>query len=231
MRIAVLADIHANIQALTAVLRDCETQRVDGFWLLGDYVDYGASAIETISLLSSLDAEYVIAGNHDACLFNSAVRSSATPHGKLSHEYTKRIVLDDLKTFEWLKSIADTPTIHIVDRNVFLVHGTPSNPYWGKFRTDEEVNALFDEMEQFGFRTMLMGHSHVSYMRTKAGRTIINPGSVGQPRNGYPEAAYAIMEDDTVMFRRAKYDIDAAANEIRSAGLPEYLWRRLYDGV
>ena len=80
MRIGVLSDIHANIQALQAVLKDCQEQRVDKFWLLGDYVDYGGDPVETVSELSKLGAEYMIAGNHDACLYTSSVRSSETPH-------------------------------------------------------------------------------------------------------------------------------------------------------
>ena len=230
MKIAVLSDIHANLQALKAVLRDSEAQRVDEYWLLGDYVDYGASAKETVSLLSSIGARHIIAGNHDACLYDPYVRCSATPHGKKSYEYTKRVVEDDPQSFEWLKSIAHVPSALITEEKTLLIHGTPADPYWGKIQPGDDMDILFEEMERRNVDRMLIGHSHVSFMLTHQGRTIINPGSVGQPRNGCPDAAYAILEGDAVTFRRVKYDVGAAADEIKKAGLPEYLWQRLYIG-
>ena len=229
--IAVLSDIHANIQALEAVLRDCVRLGVDEYWLLGDYVDYGASAVETVTVLSSLNAKYIIAGNHDACLYNSNVRQSVTPHGKLSCEYTKRTVDENPEVFEWLKSIAGTPMIHIPERRTLLVHGTPEDPYWGKFLPDSDTGLLFDEMERRDVDLMLTGHSHISFIITMKGKTIVNPGSVGQPRNGYPQAQYAVLDGDSIIFRRVVYDIDLAAKEIREANLPSYLWERLYKGV
>ena len=92
MKAAILSDIHANLEALNAVLQDCEREGVDRFWLLGDYVDYGANPIEVVSRLAGLNAEYIVAGNHDACLYNSSVRHSVTPHGAQAFAYTKRII-------------------------------------------------------------------------------------------------------------------------------------------
>lgn len=231
MRIGVLSDIHANIQALQAVLKDCQEQRVDKFWLLGDYVDYGGDPVETVSELSKLGAEYMIAGNHDACLYTSSVRSSETPHGKQAFEYTKEIVKENRERFRLLEVIADKPLLHLADRKTLLVHGTPQDPYWGKFLPGDNADVLFDVLEQMDVRMMLLGHSHVSFMLTRGGRTIINPGSVGQPRDGCPKAAYGILDGDAVIFRRVQYDMDGAAKAIQEAGLPEYLWKRLYKGA
>ena len=230
MKVAALSDIHANIQALTAVLRDCESQGVGEYWLVGDYVDYGASAKETIALLSQIGAKYIVAGNHDACIYDPAVRSSETPHGKISFEYTKKTVESDPQSFKWLKSVAGTPLIHIAEIKTILVHGTPAEPYWGKALPGEGMEALFDEMERLDVELMLLGHSHVSFLTAKHGRTIINPGSVGQPRDGCADASYAIIEGEAITFRKVPYDIDAAAGEMKKAGLPEYLWQRLYAG-
>jgi putative phosphoesterase len=231
MKIAVLSDIHANIQALTAVLHDCKTQQVDEYWLLGDYVDYGASVIETVSLLSSLNAKHIIAGNHDACLYNNEIKPSETPHGKESYEYTKRIVNSNPKSFAWLESITDIPMIHIPEKKTLLVHGTPTDPYWGRFYLDKNADFLFEEMEKTGVNFMFLGHSHINFRLTKNGKVIINPGSVGQPRNGFPQAQYAIIDNDAIEFRRVEYDVDAAVAAIQKAGLPEYLWKRLYKGI
>jgi putative phosphoesterase len=231
MKTAVFADIHANIQALEAVLRDCEIQGIDKFWLLGDYVDYGAEAFRVIQVLMSLNAEHIISGNHDACLFNNSVRNSNTPHGKLSYLYTKNLAEAAVGKFEWLRNISHIPQKLILNKRILLVHGTPRDPYWGKFTPDCNSEILFEYMSANNIEIMFMGHSHISFKLTKGGMSIINPGSVGQPRNGNPSAQYAIFENDTVIFRSIKYDIEAAAQDIYRAGLPEYLAQRLFKGV
>jgi putative phosphoesterase len=233
MRVAVLSDIHANIQALEAVLRDCETQLVDMFWLLGDYVDYGAAAQPVVKMLEALNTQYVISGNHDACLYLPDVRPSATPHGKQSFLYTKQRVESNPDAFLWLENIADTPMMMIPDTGIMLVHGTVNDPYWGKFTCDddEQAESIFKDMEKQDVDLLFLGHSHVSFKLTKANRVIINPGSVGQPRNGISDAQYAIFEDGDIEFRCVPYDIEAAAADIRAARLPDYLWQRLFLGA
>lgn len=230
MRIAVLSDIHANLQALQAVVRDCETQQIDEFWLLGDYVDYGADNTAVLSLLAALPVSYAVAGNHDACLFLPEVPASQTPHGYASYLHTKKIAESNPGLFQWLRGIAATPQIKLSEPGIMLVHGTPDNPYWGKFTPESSARTLFTAMEQDNIDVMFMGHSHIRFLLTQGGRMIINPGSVGQPRNGCPYAQYAIWEDGTVMFRQIPYAVDEAAAAIRAAGLPEYLWKRLYQG-
>lgn len=229
-KIAVLSDIHANIQALEAVLRDCEEQGADEFWMLGDYIDYGGSPVETMRRLETLNIRQMIAGNHDACLYLDNVRSSATPHGRKACEFTRSVVMRNRRRFSMLEAIVHRPMAYVPECRTLLVHGTPEDPYWGKFQTGNDPDDLFRAMEDRDAKIMLMGHSHVSSMLMKDGRRIINPGSVGQPRDGCPDASYIILEKDTVMFRRVSYDIDAAAAAIQQAGLPEYLWKRLYEG-
>lgn len=231
MKTAVLSDIHANIHALEAVLKDCEEQGADRFWLLGDYIDYGACPIETVQRIESLDIEYMIAGNHDACLYLDSVRSSATPHGRKAYEYTREIVFENREIFRMVEALADRPLLHLPEHKTLLVHGTPGDPYWGKFRAEEDPGYLFDAMEERDVRLMLMGHSHMSFLLMRDGRRIVNPGSVGQPRDGCPDASYVILDGGAVTFRRVEYDIDRAADAIRRADLPEYLRERLYKGI
>ena len=233
MAVAVLSDIHANIQALEAVLEDCKTQLVDTFWLLGDYVDYGAAAIPVVKVLEALNTQYVISGNHDACLYLPDVRPSATPHGELSFIYTKQCVESNPDDFLWLESIVKAPMMMIPGTGIALVHGTLDDPYWGKFAfdDDEQADIIFKDMEKQGIDMLFLGHSHVSFKLTKASRVIINPGSVGQPRNGIPDAQYAIFKDGNIEFRRVSYDIEEAAADIRAAHLPDYLWERLFLGA
>ena len=231
MRTAVLSDIHANIQALEAVLRDCEEQETDSFWMLGDYIDYGGSPVETVQRLETLDIRHMVAGNHDACLYLDSVRTSATPHGRKAYEFTSSVVRGNRQQFRMIEAAARCPVTYISECGTILVHGTPDDPYWGKFRAGDDPDRLFCAMEERDARLMLMGHSHTSFLLMRGGRRIINPGSVGQPRDGCPKASYVILDGDTVIFRRVKYDIDGAADAIRRAGLPKYLWQRLYTGT
>jgi len=229
-KIAILSDIHANRQALKAVLDDCKIEGVNAFWLLGDYVDYGASPIPVMHTLQTLTVEHALAGNHEACLFNSDVKSSQTPHGLISYENTLRIFQQEPSQFEWVKTLQP---MKLVNDTILLVHGTPEQPYWGKFlpsNNQEEIQSMFAYMEKERLEYMFLGHSHISFMMTKNGRSIINPGSVGQPRNGYPLAQYVVFDNGNIKFKKIPYDIDAAAEEIRVAKLPEYLWTRLFIG-
>lgn len=230
MKTAVFSDIHANLQALTSVLKDCEKQGVESVWMLGDYVDYGANPVQVMELVVNAGAEHMIAGNHDACQYLQKVRSSETEHGKLAYKYTKEIIEKNKSKFSLLKKISNFPVKHIIDKKTLLVHGTPEDPYWGKIRPEENLEQLFQFMEKSDIKLMLMGHSHVSFLIRQNGRMILNPGSVGQPRDGCPKASYAILDDDSVIFRRVSYDVDGAAEAIKRAGLPDYLWKRLYIG-
>lgn len=232
MRVAVLSDIHANAYALKAVLRECEKRKVDAFWLLGDYVDYCAATEPTLKTLQALNAVHIIAGNHDACLFDSDVRPSATEHGKVSYEYLRQHLQREPHVFEWLKSVSVCAMKIIEEQKIMLVHGTPDDPYWGKFAPDNpgQMDDIFAQMNKYGVITMFLGHSHKSFMLTDSGKTIINPGSVGQPRNGCPHAQYVIYEDGNVEFCSVPYDVAATVAEIKAAGLPEYLWQRLLSG-
>ncbi|MCL1864042.1 MAG: metallophosphatase family protein [Defluviitaleaceae bacterium] len=230
MKIAVMADIHANIHALNAVLHDCEKECVEKFWLLGDYVDYGAATIPVLNKLKSLRAEHALAGNHDACLFSVHIRPSQTPHGYASYQHTKMQYEKNADSFSWLKDLL--PSQIAQGGNTLLVHGTPNDPYWGKFLpTDTStLQEIISYMEINNHEYLFMGHSHISFMLTLDGRRIINPGSVGQPRNGYPNAQYLIFDDGEIIFKNICYDINAAASEIEAAGLPEYLSKRLFIG-
>jgi putative phosphoesterase len=234
MRVAVLADIHANIQALEAVLRDARHQQADTFWLLGDYIDYGAAWKPVLQALEQLNAEHVIGGNHDAGLFDPRIRPSDTGHGQKSFAHSQKCAAEHPEDFQWLRRVSMTG-VKIIDDNdqkIMLVHGTPDDPYWGRATPDNlyEINKIWTVMAHRKITTLFCGHSHKRYLLTQEGRSIVNPGSVGQPRNGCPHAQYVLYEDGGVTFRAVPYDIDGAAADIKAADLPEYLWERLYIG-
>jgi predicted phosphodiesterase len=166
MKIAILSDIHANLQALKAVLEDCKKQGVGEYWLLGDYIDYGANPIECLELLSALNAKYAVGGNHDAGLFGYTAKINDD-----YVDYTREIYKQNPQDFEWLKKTAKIESEAIYTRN--------------------EPVVISDK------------------------KAIINPDSVGQPRNGSTKANYAILDGDVIIFRRGTYDIAGAVEEIK----------------
>jgi putative phosphoesterase len=227
MKIAVLSDIHANLQAVQAVLQDCEKQGVSEYWLLGDTINYGANPIEVIELLSTLNVTYSVAGNHDWCLFEKQtlyINSSA-----ILSKYTTRLYQNNPEVFSWLEEKCEYSQIYIPERKALLVHATLDDSYWGNVPNYQES---FEIMERDGIELLLCGHTHKPDFKQSNALIIANPGSVGQPRNGIPKAQYLILnEDNSIEYRQVNYDIEAACNAIIDAYLPEHLCKTLRAGV
>ena len=225
--IAILSDIHANIQAFVSVVEDAKRRGADEYWLLGDLVDYGANPNETVELARELNITRFVGGNHDAALF-SDVRASKTPHGRAAHEFTKKTLTRD--NADWLEPFSRIQLIEALP-GTWLVHGTPEDPYWGKVCPECDAEEWNGELERLGGQRLLVGHTHVQFiMALPGGGVIFNPGSVGQPRNGCPDAQYMLYDGERFLLCQTPYDIPAAACAIRAAGLPEYLAERLSAG-
>jgi predicted phosphodiesterase len=240
----ILSDIHANLEALEAVLGDAEGL-YDSILCLGDLVGYGADPNAVCEWMRTTTAT-VIRGNHDRAaagtedldLFNFVARFSAV--------WTRERL--DPANLQWLKDLPQGPMeIGATGGRFALVHGSPADE-------DEYLIESADARMLSGslqHRATFFGHTHIQggflLARGAASRIalqhtlqmepdyfyLINPGSVGQPRDGDSRAAYALysVESQTVEYRRVKYDIRGAAHKIREAGLPSFLASRLYEGV
>jgi diadenosine tetraphosphatase ApaH/serine/threonine PP2A family protein phosphatase len=246
MRYLVLTDIHANLEALDSCLADARAREYDQTLVLGDLVGYGADPNRVIERVQALKPIAIVRGNHDkvACGleqaegFNSVAKSAA--------RWTLDVLTPGYR--DWLAALPEGPTI--VDDLVEICHGSPF---------DEDAY-IFDELDavralKVSSRPVcLFGHTHYpvtfelsadafdSVGSTSAAETqvqlregskyLINPGSVGQPRDGDPRAAYAIV--DTIARRvelfRAPYALDETQSKIVEAGLPEVLAQRLAVG-
>jgi len=218
MRIAVVSDIHSNKVALDAVLDDLPP--VDGIVCAGDVVGYNPWPAACLDAVRERTIPTVM-GNHDrAVATGTAFRFNSMAGAGVEHA---REQLDD-DAVAWLRDLPDTRTAF--DGRVKLVHGHPDDPDRYTYPEEFAPSMLGDE------DVLVTGHTHVQGHEIFDEGIVLNPGSVGQPRDGDPRAAYALLDldDGSVAERRVDYDIDAVAAAVRDAGLPERIGTRLYDG-
>lgn len=243
MKILVVSDIHANLNALQAVLADAGT--VDGIWCLGDTVGYGPEPNECIERLRGLNA-VCLAGNHDLAVVGKVGLWDFNRDAKEAIGWTRHWLTPDNR--DWLETLE--PTHNFAEYGIALVHGSPRDPIWEYIFTPPVARANFDAGDTF---TCLNGHTHVplvfrkpmyeqgivterlrvnASVSLKLDRLIINPGSVGQPRDDDPRAAYAIVDlaAMTLTQCRVQYDVSATQKKMKQAQLPGGLIRRLRFG-
>jgi predicted phosphodiesterase len=244
MRYAIIADIHANLAALTAVLVDVDKRgKVEEIWCLGDIVGYGPDPHECIELLRQTN-HVCVAGNHDLAAVGQIDTGEFNPDAVASSEWTTEQLTS--RDVSYIKSL---PRVINKD-DCTLVHGSPREPIW------EYVLSISGARENFAhFKTKfcLLGHTHVpaAFSYGEGGacsfrqfapekelvpdkeRLIINPGAVGQPRDGDPRASYAIYDSDKQRFRlyRVSYDVTATQARMVEKRLPMRLVARLSHGV
>ena len=241
MRVLVISDIHANLTALEAVLADAGTY--DAVWCLGDLVGYGPDPNESIARVCDLPKLACIIGNHDAATLNQIDAESFNPEARQAIQWTQETLLNSSTAF-----LRDLPERVNLD-SVTLVHGSPRHPVWEYLLDTQNATRNF---EHFDTPYCFVGHTHlpsVYYLAEnhrsaklfipEAGtrlvlspRAIMNPGSVGQPRDRDPRAAYAIFIPDEQVweYHRVTYDVAEVQNRMREAGLPERHILRLSAG-
>jgi diadenosine tetraphosphatase ApaH/serine/threonine PP2A family protein phosphatase len=242
MRVLVISDIHANFTALEAVLR--EAGEMDETWCLGDLVGYGPDPNMVIEQVRSLPGLTCVLGNHDVAIVGRMEFAAFNGDARRSLTWTANVLSAD--NIEFLRSLPNTTCVR---GNVTLAHGSPRDPIW-----EYVLNTLSARLnfEHFITPYCFVGHSHiqgmfqldekkdrVSMAMARVGqpvqltpRAIVNPGSVGQPRDRDPRAAYALYDTDagTWEARRVAYDIAAVQTRVRQAGLPEKHAVRLAEG-
>ena len=240
LKYAILGDIHANWEALSAVLADAQTQGVTNYCCVGDIVGYNADPEVCIEKVRELAGDAVVRGNHDHYCSRQENLNGFHPLAADVVDWTRKRLTDEQRA--WLGALKLSRTVE----TFMLVHATLDNPeMWGY---------VFDKLEaeaNFNYQTSsvcFFGHTHVPLAFEKAGivrgglytklritagrKYYINVGSVGQPRDGDPRASYAVfdMAQNVVELRRVEYDIVSAQRKIRAAGLPERAASRLEIG-
>jgi diadenosine tetraphosphatase ApaH/serine/threonine PP2A family protein phosphatase len=240
MRVAVLSDIHANLRALDAIL--ARIGSVDAIWHLGDVVGYGPDPDAVVDRLRELGASGV-QGNHDLAATGDDVIRDFNVDARAAMEWTRRTIAP--ATREWLAALPARLTIGAYN----LVHGSPLDPTWEYIVTDSIALANLAAMPtDWG----LFGHTHLpwAYLAAGAGavtaiepatgdrlglagrRALVNPGSVGQPRDGDPDASALVLdtEEAEVSWVRAPYDVRSTQRAMRAARLPARGIERIAQG-
>jgi predicted phosphodiesterase len=245
MRIAIVADVHSNLEALEVVLRHAEGQKaLEQVWCLGDIVGYGPDPNACPALLRRYNA-LTVPGNHDLAAIGLLSTEDFNPDAAAAAAWTARQLAPDERLY--FESLT-----HVIRQGDFtLVHGSLRWPIWEYLYSPPVALAHFERQET---PYSLVGHTHVPLLvledddsrdgcqmhyledgtAVELGdrRLVINPGSVGQPRDGDPRTSYAVYDIDarTVTVHRLEYDIAVTQQKMESAGLPAWLIRRLSRG-
>ncbi|MCA9077186.1 MAG: metallophosphoesterase family protein [Planctomycetaceae bacterium] len=218
MRILVIADIHSNWHALDAI-----REPFDACLFVGDIVDYGTDPVRCITWAKN-HVTAGIRGNHDHAVAQRITARGGRGFRRLAAA-TRPLQWDliDQKRLKYLARLPVTQHVEVGGLSFFLVHATPRDPM-DEYLTDD-IDAWNDRLQTVKADFVCVGHTHIPCHLQLNDKQLLNPGSVGQPRDGDPRAAYAIIEDGKVHLRRVEYDIDATLEQMRSTGIDEWVVR------
>jgi diadenosine tetraphosphatase ApaH/serine/threonine PP2A family protein phosphatase len=246
VRVAAITDIHANLPALEAVLEAIDAAGVEEIWCLGDVIGYGAEPDQCADLVRER-CDLCLVGNHDLAVLGALDISAFSEAAADAVAWTRENVAE--RTLALLRELEPAGE----RGDIALFHASPRDPVWEYVLSAEQADACLDVQQA---RIALIGHSHVSLffvrpavgeprddirgaqssddtlLDLRAGQWLINPGSVGQPRDGDPRAAWLELDtnEPSARFHRTPYDVERAAASISSAGLPRRLADRLHVG-
>jgi predicted phosphodiesterase len=241
MRVAVISDVHANRHALDAVLEALDAEQPDAVWCLGDTVGYGPQPNECCELVRPR-SDVCLVGNHDLVALGEIDTGDFNVDAAAAAKWTAE-VLDDASR-EFLSALEPVAMVE----GVALYHASARDPVWEYILSEEAAAATLELAEA---QLVLVGHSHIALALREGpagliggglapggteleleGRWLLNPGSVGQPRDGDPRAAWLLLdlEERRASFRRVDYPVDRTQAEMRERGLPASLVLRLARG-
>jgi predicted phosphodiesterase len=240
MRVAVISDVHANSHALTAVLDQIDDAAVDAVWCLGDTVGYGPRPNECCAAVQAR-ADVCLVGNHDLVVLGELAVSDFNDEAAAAAVWTSQVLTRESRSF--LESLKPLGAVEGTE----LFHASARDPVWEYVLTEEAARGTF---ELTTAPLVLVGHSHVALALTLdgkkvsggaapggseaelTGRWLLNPGSVGQPRDGDPRAAWLLLDLERrfAAFHRVAYPIEKTQSEMRERGLPRPLAARLERG-
>jgi predicted phosphodiesterase len=238
--VAVISDVHSNLEALLAVLDDLKRIKIKDVLFLGDAVGYGPDPNECLSLLNK-NCRVLLAGNHDRAALDLREAQYFNPYARAAVVWTAEVL-----STSSIKTLHGLPVIKAIEeQGLLLVHSSPFEPeQWHYISSPAEAVDAFD---YFTEHMCFVGHSHIPFIVEKplrgkmraygekaefreGSRYLINAGSVGQPRDGDPRACFVILNEEGVEIKRVEYPVSETQKKMTKAGLPEMLIERLSYG-
>lgn len=209
MKIVIVSDIHANIAALDAM----PERDYDALWCIGDLVDYGPRPHEVVQWIKR-NAAQCVRGNHDNAAGFSVDPRCSPPYAQLVAETlrcTEQVCSED--DLDYLRGLPLRCKISIGATRFYLVHATPVDPLFGY--CPEKSDAWLDHVKTIQADVLVVGHTHTPFLRREGETTILNPGSLGQPKTGRPMACYAVWRDGQIELKEYQYPIEETIRGIR----------------
>ena len=214
MKIVVISDVHANLEALNAL-----PELGDELWVLGDLVDYGPNPREVVSLLRSR-AEFAVRGNHDQAV-GFEDDPHCTPRYRQMALETRDLTIQKMNgdLTRYLQQLPLHRTVERDGRSFYLCHATPSDPLYGYCPAESDRWAK--EVEAIKVDYLLVGHTHTPFIRQVGSTTVVNPGSLGQPKTGKPDACYAVWYDDHFELKQFSYPYTETLQKLQQLPVSE----------
>ena len=230
VRLLVVSDIHSNLEALETVIEDAGD--FDLAISAGDIVGYGPDPGGCIETLRRLKARSV-SGNHEVGITTrEEPPSHFNVHAARAVSINRRLLNGN--QLLWLKRLPKSLNLDIMGANISVFHGSPSRPTWEYVFPSEAEAKAGEFFETTGADLLILGHTHIPHIHRFEGKLLLNPGSVGQPRDGDPRASYMLVDIEEsgieVSHNRTEYDITRVMTRMRSLELPNPLVTRLKDG-
>jgi protein phosphatase len=214
MKIAIISDLHGNYEALRSI-----PERFDELWVLGDLVNYGPEPRAVVAFVKT-NSTVVVRGNHDHSIGYDVDPRCSDRYQKMAditRRYTASVLSKEQKAF--LRQLPLKLELKRQDTSFYLCHAKPSDPLYEY--CPEQSEEWVSELDHIRGDVLLVGHTHMPFIRRIGDRVVVNPGSLGQPKTGRPDGCYAVWEDGALQLKSFPYDVDETAGKLKTLGFPK----------
>ena len=214
MKIVIIADLHGNYEALRSI-----PESFDELWVLGDLVNYGPDPAQVVDFVRS-HSTVVVRGNHDHSIGYDVDPRYTVRYQKMAEmtrRYTDSVLNKEQK--QYLRQLPLKLDVKRQDTSFYLCHAKPSDPLYGY--CPEQSDEWVDELDHIKGDVLLVGHTHTPFIRRISNRVVLNPGSLGQPKTGNPDACYAVWDDGDFQLKSFPYDVEKTAGKLKALRFPQ----------
>jgi len=213
MKLVIISDLHGNYEALRSL-----PEKYDELWVLGDLVNYRPEPGAVVDFVKT-NGTVIVRGNHDHSIGYDVDPRCAARYQKMAEltcRYTASVLKKEQK--EFLRQLPLNLQLKRDDTSFYLCHAKPSDPLYGY--CPEQFDQWVNELDQVKTGVLLVGHTHTPFVRQIGNRVVVNPGSLGQPKTGKPDACYAIWEDSSFQLKSFSYPVDQTVSRLKALAFP-----------